>query len=48
VQRSASLTKPEELVARCTRALTSPLSIAARISVSFSFSAGGRGLADVA
>jgi hypothetical protein len=42
VQRKLSLTRPEELVARCTRAPMSPLSIAARTSVSFSFSAGER------
>jgi hypothetical protein len=48
VQRKLSLTRPEELVARCTRALTSPVSIAARTSDSFSFSADERGVAGVA
>jgi hypothetical protein len=38
-QRKLSLMRPEGLVARSTRAVTSPLSIAARTSVSFSFSA---------
>jgi hypothetical protein len=48
VQRRLSLTRPEELVARCTRALTSPLSIAARTSVAFSTSAGERWVTGVA
>lgn len=42
VQRKLSLTRPEGLVARSTRAVTSPLSIAARTRDSFSFSAGVR------
>ena len=42
VQRKLSLTRPEGLVARFTRAVTSPLSIAVRTRDSFSFSAGVR------
>lgn len=40
MRRKPSLTRPELLVARWTRVLTSPSSHAARISASFSFSAG--------
>lgn len=42
VHRRLSLTRPKDVVARCTRAAISPSSIAARTKDSFSFSAGER------